>query len=308
MQTDPTTTEGMGLSTLFKLAREDPKYLLYQLAVYGEMAAVLPSRILTSPVRMLPDFLIIGTAKGGTSSLYFHLNKHPCVAAPFRKEIYFFDRTFGRGVAWYRSFFPTLLKKHLTTRRLGTPLVTGESTPCYMFHPHVPRRVFETIPHVKLIVLLRNPIDRAYSYYNQQLRRGAEQLSFEQAIDREEQRLQGELDRMLADEGYFSFKRQNFSYVTRGLYAEQLERWLSYFQRQQLLILESEELFSNPARQVQRVLAFLDLPQRDLRVFPKINHVPYRQMKPATRQRLRDHFRLPNQKLYDLIGKDFGWQ
>jgi hypothetical protein len=308
MQKDPTTREVSGLSTLFKLAKEDPKYLLYQLAVYGEMATIMPSRILTSPVRMLPDFLIIGTAKGGTSSLYFHLNKHPCVAAPFRKEIYFFDRTYRRGVAWYRSFFPTLLRKYLTTRRLGNPLVTGESTPCYMFHPHVPRRVFETIPNVKLIVLLRNPIDRAYSYYNQQLRRGTEQLSFEEAIDREEERLQGELDRMLADESYFSFKRQNFSYLTRGLYADQLSRWLSYFPRQQLLILNSEELFSNPAQQVQQVLAFLGLPPSELRVFPKINHVPYSQMKPGTRQRLRDYFRPHNEKLYDLIGVNLDWQ
>lgn len=264
-------------------------------------------RFLTSPIRILPDFLIIGAAKSSTNSLYYCLAEHPCVAPAFRKETYFFDRTYGRGLAWYRSFFPTVLERDRFKRRIGTRFVTGEATPCYLFHPHAPKRVFETVPNARLIVSLRNPVDRAYSDYHMQLSRGIEALSFEEAIEREEFRLQGELGRMVEDETYFSFNRQNYGYLSRGVYADQLSNWTRFFPTAQILILQSEQLNKEPVKNLKRILKFLNLPDWTPSVFEKLNFVPYPKMADRTRESLLEYFRPHNQRLYELTGVRFDW-
>ena len=192
----------------------------------ANLAIKLPTRILTNNLRVLPNFLIIGVSRSGTTSLYNYLTQHPSVAPALIKEVYFFDRSYKRGLAWYRSFFPTVLEKYYSTTVKKKEFITGEATPCYIFHPHVPRRVFKTIPGIKLIVLLRNPVDRAYSFYHHNLRRGLESLSFEEAIESEVKRLRGELEKMMDDENYFSFNRQYYSYLSRGIYVDQLKNWI----------------------------------------------------------------------------------
>ena len=130
---------------------------------------------LTGPFHLLPDYLIIGAQKCGTGSLYRYLNQHPRIKSGITKEVRFFDKYYNRGINWYRVFFPF---KDL----LGRKYLTGDATPRYLDHPHAPKRVKEIIPNVKFIVLLRNPIDRAYSMYNMRVSRGRETHSFEESL------------------------------------------------------------------------------------------------------------------------------
>lgn len=139
---------------------------------------------------MRPHFLIIGAARSGTTSLYSYLVEHPRVVAAAKKELHFFDLRFPNGPAWYRDQFPSL----------SPDTITGEASPYYLFHSHVPKRVFKLLPHVKLIVLLRNPVDRAYSHYYHAVKHGIETLPFERAIEQEDERLRGEVARMLEEE------------------------------------------------------------------------------------------------------------
>src|SRR5579863_6754349 len=123
-------------------------------------------RAASSRIRLLPDFMIIGTQKGGTTSLYNYLIDHPNISSIFKKEPHFFDFNFYKGVSWYRAHFPSLLEKYYSERVHGQKFITGEASPYYLYHPLVPQRIKETMPtaYTKFIVLLRNPIDRAYSH------------------------------------------------------------------------------------------------------------------------------------------------
>jgi len=272
-----------------------------------ERASKFGFRLLTNQIRLVPDFLIIGAAKCGTTSLYAYLTQNPCIASALKKEIYFFDQSFRRGLSWYRAHFPTILQKYYTEKKEKKALITGEATPCYIFHPHVPKRVFENLPNIKIIVLLRNPVDMAYSFYNMKFATGIENLSFEDALDKEEERLSGELEKMLVDENYYSFTRQHFSYLSRGIYVDQLKIWLSLFPKEQMLILTSDDLYKAPAATVTRVTEFLGLLGWKSEQFHRENHIPYAKMEAKTRQRLLQYFAPHNQRLYELLGTNFGW-
>lgn len=261
----------------------------------------------TAAVRPLPDFLIVGAQKAGTTALYAYLRWHPAVLGPSWKEVSFFDRHYQRGEAWYRGHFPNALRLKLASRRAGIPPAVGEASPSYLFHPLAAERVKALLPEVRLIAFLRDPVERAFSHYNHELALGREPLPFEQAVDREEERTRGEVERMVADPSYFSHAWWNHTYVARGRYAEQLEWWFSLFPREQLLVLTSEKLSDRPAETYAQVLAFLGLPAHRLDSFPRLNRREYGEMAPATRQRLADVFAEPNRCLYELLGRDLGW-
>lgn len=262
-----------------------------------------PMRLWTGLLRVLPDFLIIGAQRGGTTSLYRYLCAHPAVAPAFTKEIHFFDYNFERGVGWYRAHFPTYFDKGR-----GKFSVTGEASPYYLFFPLAASRAAAIVPQAKLIVLLRNPVERAFSHYYHEVRLGLEPLSAEAAFAAEEARLAGECEKILSDPRYYSFNHQNYSYLARGRYAEQLERWFRYFSRQQFLILASEEFYRDPATIFSRVLEFLELPQWQPDSFPPENQGAYAPMDATLRARLTDYFRPYNARLYELLGTDFGWE
>jgi len=163
------------------------------------------------------------------------------------------------------------------------------------------------MPDVKIIAVLRNPIDRAYSQYHHEVRKGREQLPFEEAVDMEPRRLNGEYEKILADKYYHSEERHDHSYLERGKYAEQLDRWFQYFPRERFLILKSEDLFQNPAPLYKEVLEFLGLPDYQEICFEKLNAGKYTDMNSEHRERLSAYFKEPNQKLYELLKTDFGW-
>jgi sulfotransferase family protein len=254
----------------------------------------------TSRIRPLPDFLILGAQKAGTTALYAYLRRHPGITGPSWKEVSYFDRHYARGPSWYRGNFPNLL------RTRGE--LVGEASPSYLFHPLGPERVKELVPEARLVALLRNPVDRALSHYHHEVALGREPLSFEEALAAEEQRLEGEEERLRTDPRYFSRAWWSHTYKARGLYAEQLERWLELFPREQLLILPSEELLAEPQRAYAQVLDFLGAPPHRLDAYPRVFERQYEGMRPETRAELAGYFAEPNRRLYELLGRDLGWR
>jgi len=254
----------------------------------------------TSPLRVLPNFVIVGTMKGGTTSMFQYLAQHPQINPPFRKEIKFFDIHFPKGLMWYRAHYPLWAK-------MSDGALTGEATPYYIFHPLAAKRMAETLPDAKLIFMLRNPVDRAYSHYSHIHRVGREPLSFEDAIAAEPERLAGETEKIMADPNYSTFTHVHYSYLSRGRYVEQMPRWLDLFPREHILILPSEELSVSPAATFQKALDFLELKSWQPERFSIFKQGSYEQMPAATRQKLVEYFRPYNQQLYDLLGMKFDW-
>src|SRR5438067_2618788 len=217
----------------------------------------------TASLRVLPDFLIIGTQRGGTTSLYRYLKAHPCIAAPSYKDVHFFDRRYRKGLQWYRGHFPMTWEKAYAQQIRKRPFLTGEASPSYLFHPLAPKRVAEALPHVKLIVLLRNPVSRAYSQYHHAIELGFETLSFAEAIEAEEERTAREHEKILKDERYYSEEYKHRSYLTKGIYVDQLQAWMKMFPREQFLILKSEDFYADPSATFKQVLTFLNLPDTE---------------------------------------------
>lgn len=269
-------------------------------------------RTITSSIRLLPDFIIIGAQRGGTTSLYTYLGQHPQITLAAIKEIHFFDNNFRKGVAWYRTQFPSLIEKSIAKNIGKQNFITGEASPYYLFHPHVPERVAQVVPGAKLIMLLRNPVDRAYSHYYHEVELGHEKLSFEEALAQEEARTHEECARIVADKRYRSYNHQHYTYLSRGIYANQLQRWLNLFPREQILVIKSEDFYADPDGIFQQTLAFLDvraLGQRPSQMYERHNRSTYKQakMEPHIRKRLIAYFEPHNDRLYKLLERDFGW-
>jgi hypothetical protein len=253
----------------------------------------------------LPDFVVIGAMKGGTSFLYHLLTQHPLVERASAKELHFFDLLFEEGVEWYRRCFPPPKWKE------GRRTMTGEATP-YLSYPLAPERVAGVIPQARLIALLRNPVDRAYSHYQQAVRKGRENRSFEEAIEAEELRALG-AGRDASEGGERArLDDSRGAYLFKGLYVDQLLRWSEFFGEEQMLVLKSEDFFESPQETLKSVLEFLGLPDWEpeaSEIIPKKrNKGGYeRGMDPATRRQLEEYFEPHNQRLYDYLGADFGW-
>jgi Sulfotransferase domain len=250
----------------------------------------------TAGVRPLPNFLILGAQKAGTTALYAYLRWHPQVTGPSFKEVSFFDRHYARGERWYRAHFPARRREAI-----------GEASPSYLLHPLAPERVAGVLPDARLIALLRNPVDRAFSHYQHEVALGREPLSFEDALAAEDERLRGEVERMLRDPTYFSHAWWNYTYAARGRYAEQLERWYAAFPRERLLVLLTEELAQDPGATYRRVLDFLGLERHALDAYPRIFEREYEQMHTDTRAELEASFAESNRRLQTLLGHDLPW-
>lgn len=197
---------------------------------------------------VLPQFLGLGTQKGGTTTLQRLLEQHPQVWLSPSKELQFFTLHYGLGESWYRQQF----KSAAAGKRCG------DITPYYLFHPEAPARIAALLPAVKMIVLLRDPVDRCLSQYFHSCRLGLETLPLEQSLAAEQQRLEGAEAVLCAPDGRHR-SHQEHSYLSRSRYEQQLSRYEHWFSPDQLLLLRSEDLFRHPARIWDRVLCFLEL-------------------------------------------------
>lgn len=244
-----------------------------------------------------PDFLIVGAQKAGTTALFTYINAHPKVVN-HTGEIHFFDLNFDQGTKWYKNQFP---------ERPKSDYLIGDKSPYYLFHPSVPERVFSLYPNIKIIILLRNPIDRAYSQYWMNIRYETETLSFEEAINAEPKRLAGETEKLLLNPGYCSDQHKRFSYLSRGIYVDQIKRWMSFFPSEKILILLSDDLKNNPTHVMNKVFSFLELPNYDKIRFTSKNKGKYPPMDAQTKKQLSKYFHPFNQQLEEFLGIDLNW-
>ena len=262
----------------------------------------------TARLRLLPDFILIGAQRSGTTSFFKHLCQHPEVHASFPKEVHFFTNNYHKGLNWYRSHFPLATWKIKAERDGKQKFITGEATPYYLAHPHAPQRASQVVPNALLIVLLRNPIDRAYSHYQHEVRMGVESLSFDEALDKEEERLLHESEKMAQDEHYCSFPHQHYSYLARGVYIDQILAWKRYFSSEAMLILASELFYAEPSTTIRRVTDKFGLANWCLDNAKKYHVSSYSQMSTGTRSRLAAYFRPHNLRLFETLNLDFDWE
>ncbi len=265
------------------------------------------ARRATSWGRLRPNYLVIGAQKAGTSSLHQYLAKHPAVLTARTKEVQYFTKYYARGEGWYRAQFPLATSARAVRRSAGVAPAVGEATAACLFDPRSPERVHSFDPSMRLVAVLRDPIERAYSHFQMELRWGRETGTFEEALAREEAELPGELALTHAEptsEPPSGFAR---SYVARGLYADQLERWLEYFDREQLLVVMSDELADAPVETMTRVAAFLGIPEPRAAQYPRRGVQEYAAMAPETRDRLTRMFAPHDRRLAELLGQELPW-
>ena len=211
-----------------------------------------PWRRATARARLRPSFLLIGAQKSATTALFDLLTAHPHVTAPVCRSIHYFDDFHDFGPRWYRAHFPL---------DRGGSRITGEVSPSYLIHPLAPRRAAAFEPAMKLVAILRDPVERALSHHAMSTRKGRETLAFEAAVDAEPGRLAGIADAIADGPRYKRHSVRVHSYLRRGRYAQQLEAWLQHFPRENLLVLRTEDFWADRNRFVNRVYGFLGLPR-----------------------------------------------
>lgn len=243
-------------------------------------------RQITSSFRALPNFIVIGTMKGGTSSMYYYLQQHTQVSMAYKGEVHFFDNNFHKGVRWYRSFFPLKYKAKIQA--------IGEVTPGYIFKDCVLERVKALVPEARFIILLRNPVDRAYSHFQQRERRQLSGLTFEEFITP-------------ALSGTAKSDELSSNMLRRGLYGQQIIRWFKHFDRSQFLLIESEEFFADPNTIMKQVHKFLGLKHEPvINLNPRTTGGYTTEMSRETREVLNNYYAKSNNQLAEL-GLNFSW-
>jgi hypothetical protein len=258
---------------------------------------------------MLPGFLIVGAQRGGTTSMYQTVSQHPAVMrAVLHKGVHYFDTGYDHSLAWYQGHFPLRAQAALTRRAAGEVPLTFESSPYYMFHPLAAERISRDLPGVKLLVLVRDPVERAYSAHAHELARGYETEPFEQALELEDQRLAGEAERIVSQPGYHSHSHQHHAYLTRGLYADQLERLDKLFGADRVHVVDSGRFFTEPEPVYDGVLDFLGLRHHDYPAFERHNARPRSPMPETLRTRLNEHFQAADERLTHWLGQPPSWR
>jgi len=260
---------------------------------------------LTGSIRVLPDFLVIGAKRCGTTSLFYHLPEHPCISKSPHDNMGFFNDNFHLGVNWYKSFFPTIFTRNKIKSKFGNFLAFDVTT-TYMEEESTANNVYQIKPNMKIIVILRNPVDRAYSQYHLSLREKAEKRSFEDAMEENMNELNKESHERYEIKPKFSVEENN--YLKKSLYAQQLRHWLNIFPMESMLILSTEEFESKQQVIYNKIFEFLNISQFEVKNTEKMEKGSYPQMKSETRSLLLDYFRSHNNELFKLINKKFDWE
>lgn len=263
---------------------------------------------MTARARMQPDFLVVGAQRAGTTTLYRMLVEHPSIVRPsFQKGIGYFDLNYGRGADWYQGHFPVRSFAEWRTRKSGEPM-TFESSGYYLFHPLAAERIARELPATKVIVLVRDPVERAFSAHAHEFARGFETLGFEEAMDREEERTSGEAARLVADPGYVSYNHRHYSYRARGRYAEQIIRYHAALGTDRVMILDAHTFFADPNASFQELLDFLGLRAWTSTQTGVHNARPREDMPASLRRRLETSFEADDEALAALLGREPSWR
>ncbi len=282
-------------------ARHPRVYAVLRKGYRAYAETLLRARRVDAGARLLPSFLIIGAQKAGTTSLYQYLTQQPDILPAFRKEIHYFSYLYGhRSDRWYRAFFPRAPR--------GSAAITGEASTYYHMCLRAPERAARLVPDARIVFIVRDPVERAFSHYKHSVRKGFEERSLEEALEREQAELPAELERLRADDSYESYLHQHQAYLARGCYMDQLERWLHWFDRDRVMVLRAEDLFAAPEPTYAEVLTFLGVEQTRKVTFDPHNWFASRQMMdPALRKRIARFYEPHNERLAAWLGRDLGW-
>src|SRR4051812_548805 len=262
---------------------------------------------LTAPGRMTPSFLICGGQRCGTTSLYRALAAHPAVLkAVLHKGVHYFDTSYHRGMAWYRGHFPLQRHADKISERYGVPARTFESSPYYMYHPQAAARIARDLPYAKIVVLVRDPVERAYSQHAHEVARGFEpERDFSTALALEPARLHRQEEKLTQDPEYYSFAHQHHAYRARGEYARYLGVMAQHVGRERIHVVESERFFAEPEQTYDDVLDFLGLPTNLERPpFERHNARPRAaDMDAVIRHELATHYAPHDEALANWLGR-----
>ena len=262
---------------------------------------------ITGFIRVIPDFLVIGAKRCGTTSLYQHLSEHPCISRSPRDNIGFFNENYHLGINWYKSLFPTIFyKKKMESKNKHCLFFDVTST--YMEEELTAKNVYEVNPNQKIIVILRNPVDRAYSHYHVNVKEKSEKRSFEDAVFEEMNRIKSERIIQNKNKNLRVFTPNNIHYLKKGFYALQLKSWFKIFPREQILVLSTEEFQEDQNLIYKKIFDFLNIPNMKIKSTEKMEKGNYTHMKHDTRNLLLDYFRQCNHELFELINSEFDWK
>jgi predicted DCC family thiol-disulfide oxidoreductase YuxK len=256
----------------------------------------------TAAKRPLPDFLVIGGQRCGTTSLFRALMGHPQIRRPvMHKGVNYFDLNYSRGQAWYRGHFPI--------RRAEDRTRVFDSSGYYMFHPMAAERIARDLPKVKVVAMVRDPVERAYSAYKHELARGFEwEKSFGRALELEDARLDREVEKIRADPAYYSFNHRHHAYRGRGEYADLLEPFVAGLGAENVLLIESERFFATPEPEFRRITAFLGIDDRMPDRFDRYNARPGASLDDSLREELAQYYAPHDAALEKLLGHQPVWR
>ena len=281
--------------------KNSPFKKIYRVIKYGFIQRNF--RYFTSSIRILPSFIIVGAVRCGTTSLYYNICEHSCVLPASYDEIGYFDSNYELGINWYKSMFPTKFQKEKVKSKTGI-CITGEDTPFYFWDKKAIKRIKQDIPKVKIIILMRNPIDRAYSNYHLGVRLGAESLTFEESIKKEMEHLMKNNE--LENDNIEKFLQPR-SYIAKGLYYQQIKNWFNEFSKEQILVLSTENLAMKPHQTLKQIFNFLGLPNEQIQNIQNRKVGNYQKMDKDTRDLLKKIFQPHNEKLFKILGSKFEW-
>jgi hypothetical protein len=305
MSTDP---KGGGSTSAFERARRSgPGRAVTEAGKWG----LRRFGMLTAGHRPPPDFLVIGSKRGGTTSLWKYLSEHEGVMPLFPraekvKGTYYFDENYWRGEKWYLSHFPTEAQRRHRAEELGYRPVAGEATPYYLFHPLAPARAHELVPGALVVAVLRNPVERAFSHWKERCNH-TETFSFDDALAAEEQRTRGEEERIIADPTYISFPHRHQTYVAQSRYAPMLRRWFDAYGRENVMVEAAEDFYADPRDLLDRITHRLGIPVvGDIDLSPH-NAEPSAGMTAEARAFLEARLRPDILATEELLGRPLPW-
>lgn len=284
-------------------------------ALDGADALTRGVALATAGDRPYPDFLVVGAKRGGTTSLFNYLTQHPGIFGLFPQvrgkkstDYYFANR--AHSDRWYRSHFHTERFRAVHARRSGHRPLSFEASPYYIWDPRIAPRIAKNAPSTKAILLVRDPVKRAWSHYQERVQNGVEPMSFGDALAAEDTRLDGERERMMKDPSYHSTAWDWYAYRSRGEYLPQIEQWQKHFPADQLLVQLSEELYSDTQATLDRIYAFLEVPQHVLPATRTYN-ATWRTRDDAPQEeasQLAGHFAPHNKALAQHLGRELPWR
>ncbi|MEL6439876.1 MAG: tetratricopeptide repeat protein [Cyanobacteria bacterium J06621_8] len=243
------------------------------------------------PKQEAPDFLLIGGTKCGTTSLFNYLAHHPQILPPHRKEINFFNFNYDHGISWYLAHFPTITDRQ--------DYLTGEASPFYIYHAQAANRIRHLFPDIKLIIMLRNPVERTISEYYHAANHGLEQRNLRRIIEREKELLATKpREEVLSD----------FGYLTNSIYFDRIVYWQANFPPENLLIVDSDIFFHQTEKIMPQIWQFLNLQAIAPPPHIRYNVGSYPPVDPAIINQLQEFFVPYNQELSDHLNRKFSWQ